>query len=342
MFPITTVFLGGKNKASVDITESSNQSTSGWSDITQVAITQSIPAADTPPKIYHVVSFDNKATWKVFKSSTWTSVVRNNSETWQYSNAGSWTNASSNTQAQAIIQATDQTSYQWLKAEVEALSTADWKATGGFTSGSYFHWAVRLINGSTIVADGSTNTSTDYATNAMSSASSGGHIVTCNGENSAYGYYAWKAFDKSTADYSWWQVPWAVSTGSPATIMIDLGASNAKVINKYQWYPVVAAAGNPADWKLQGTNNTSAAVGDSESANGWTTLDEESHGSSWACTSWYTCTFSNSTAYRYYRMINTCYRPNGAYYWLSELKLIAAQTSDVTPTFTKIAVQYES
>ena len=339
MFPITTVFLGGKNKASVDITESSNQSTSSWADITQVAITQNTPSGTTPSNIYHVVSFDNKATWKVFKSGAWTSVARNNSGTWQYSNAGSWTNASSNTQAQAITQATSQSAYQWQKSEVEALTSANWRATGGLTSGSYFHWATKLISGTAIVADGSQNTSTDYATNQMSTYSSGGHVASATSEGVFY--KAWSAFDRVLEAYNCgWGPSTTPSSGSPQSLMIDLGSSNSKAINKYSFYIYSGYYIPPCVWQLQGTNNTSASVGDGETANGWTTLDSRSYATSWQPgAGWYTYTFSNSTAYRYYRF--RCTSANQAFL-LGELKLIEAGTTAVTPSFTKIAVQYES
>lgn len=339
MFPITTVFLGGKNRATVDVTEASDQSTSGWSDITQVAITQDTPSGTTPSNIYHLVSFDNEVTWKVFKSSTWTSVVRNNSGTWQYSDAGSWTNASSNTQAQAITQATAQSAYQWQKSEVEALTSANWRATGGLTSGSYLHWATKLVTGTAIVADGSQNTSTDYATNQMSGYSSGGHVVSATSEQSYT--RAWYAFNRNLDAYDCgWMCVYVPSSGSPQSIMIDLGSSNTKAINKYSFYLYGGYPIPPCVWQLQGTNNTSASVGDGETSNGWSTLDSRSYSTSWQPgAGWYTYTFSNSTAYRYYR-----FRCTSAYqaYYLAELKLIEAQTTAVTPSFTKIAVQYES
>lgn len=333
--------MGGRNLGVADITLSTDQSTSGWSNIVQVAVTQNTPAGTTPSNIYHAVSFDNEITWKVFKSSAWTSIVRNNSGTWQYSNAGSWTNASSNTQAQAMIQATDQSAYQWQKSEVEAVSAANWMASGGIPSGSYLHWATRLITAFSWVADGTTNTSEAYATNAMSSNSSGGQVVSATSQNMNY-WLAYYAFNQSISDNQNWATSSAPTSGSPQSIMIDLGAANAKVINKYAWFCSSSQSVNPCDWQLQGTNNTSAGVNDGETANGWTTLHSIANGTSWAYRgSWATYGFTNSTAYRYYRMRITGGCPSGAYMWMLELKLIAAGSTTITPTFTKIAFQYE-
>lgn len=343
MFPITVTFLGGKNLATTDITTATNQSTVGWSGITQVAITQSTPSGSTPSNLFHVVSFDNQITWKVFKSGTWTAVARNNGGTWQYSNNGSWTNASSNTQAQALVQATDQSIYQWQKAEVEALTSNNWSASGGLLSGAYLHWATRPINGWTIIADGTQNTSDAYATNVMTSNSSGGHVASATSENSNY-YRAWCAFNQIGIDnYYWWGTTGVPTPSYPQSIMIDLGASNAKVLNKYKWLCGGSFLGSPCDWKFQGTNNTSASVGDAETANDWTTLHQVANGSSWHyINAWYTAAFTNSTAYRYYRFRVTGVAPAGTYLFIAELKLIEAQTTTIIPTFTKIAVQYES
>lgn len=71
-------------------------------------------------------------------------------------------------------------------------------------------------------------------------------------------------------------------------------------------------------------------------------IASESNGSSWSYRgSWCTRTFINSTAYRYYRLLVSESCPAGAYVWVCELKLIEAGTTTVTPSFTKIAVQYE-
>ena len=341
MFPVSVIFLGGKNRGVVDVTTSSGQSTSGWSGVTQVGITQETPSGTTPSAIYHLVSFDNQVTWKVFKSGSWLSVVRNNSGTWQYSNNGSWTNASTNSKEQAIVQATDQSGYQWQKSEVEATSSSSWLLSGGIPSGTYIHWAVRLINAISVTADGTQNTSTDYATNAMSSNSSGGHVTTATSVYSSY-YTAYCAFDRGISAESSWGSLSKPTSSTPQSIMIDLGSANAKVINKYQWYAYGVYAINPITWKLQGSNNTSAAVGDAETANGWTTIHDADIGYTQMIHQWVTQTFTNSAAYRFYRFRVTGVYPSTAYaVWITELKLIEAPSTTITPTFTKTTFQYE-
>ena len=327
---LTTLSTGG----TTDIV-STQVDCSSWTNFNSVAVTQTTPGDVTASVIYHVISFDNKVTWKVFKSSAWTSVVRNNSGTWQYSNAGSWTNASSNTQVQALIQATDQTAYQWTKTNIEAMVSGDWMATDGWsTDVTTLDWTTRLINGTSVQPNGSQNAGTGYATITSTSGTTGSQVVTAD-ETQYSIYYAWLAFDQSLASNSHWLSLDGPTTQAPNTLMVDLGSGNGKIINKYRMALADRGGESPVDWILQGTNNTNAAAGDSQNANGWTDLDTRSGRDGLATNTWSPYyTFTNSTAYRYWR-IRVTKAANANYTDIGELHLVAASTQSVSPTFTK-------
>ena len=313
---------------------------SGWYDISSATVTQTTPGDVTASIIYHVISFDNKVTWKVFKSSAWTSVVRNNSGTWQYSNAGSWTNASSNTQVQALIQATDQTAYQWTKTNIEAMVSGDWMAANGWsTDVNTLDWTTRLIDGTSVQPDGSQNAGTAYATSASSDYTTGSQIVTCSLVYTTY--YGWKAFNQTISTTDYWRCL-TINNIFPQAIMIDLGSGNEKVINKYAFY-ISNRAYNPGEWKLQGTNNTNATYSDLVDINNWITLHSVSSIACGTINTWMSYnTFSNSVAYRYYRVLLYSCCTLTAEITLGEIKLVAASTTTATPTFTKVTFTCKS
>jgi hypothetical protein len=93
---------------------------------------------------YAMVSFDAQVTWKVY-SAGWKSSVRNNSGTWQYnstlSGTATWVNSTVNTFFGAFSQAT----VPMTLATLEALTTAHWQGTGGFTSGATVDVAYKLL-----------------------------------------------------------------------------------------------------------------------------------------------------------------------------------------------------
>lgn len=116
---------------------------------------------------------------------------------------------------------------------------------------------------------------------------------------------AWQAMDSSTATY--WQR--AASLGFPAWHKIDFGAGNAKTVTSYTLWPY--AAYELIAWKFQGSNNNSD----------WTDLDTRDYEFQGANKIRYK--FSNSTAYRYYRLyvtngVNTSYGPILYDYGLAE------------------------
>jgi hypothetical protein len=104
-------------------------------------------------------------------------------------------------------------------------------------------------------------------------------------------YYPWKAFNKNTADY------WYIYTAAkPHYLGYDFGVGVTKKITKYTILPYSGSAYLPIDFKFQGSNNGAD----------WTDLDTQVG----LTTGWETdvrrpFTFSNTTAYRYYRLYIT-------------------------------------
>jgi len=84
--------------------DSSQINTTGWTDIPSITLTQTTP---TNTSIKHLVSFDGCTTWKYWNGSAWTSSTL----------ADIGTNGMS-------------------KAVLEAITSAQWKATGGFVAGT--------------------------------------------------------------------------------------------------------------------------------------------------------------------------------------------------------------
>jgi hypothetical protein len=105
-----------------------------WSHISGITVNQATPGNSS---LYHAVSFDGRSTWKVFKSSTWRDVVRYNSGAWQYKDSGgTWQNASANDLLTALGQAFIVSANQMSKAELEAITEAQWESSGGFEPGA--------------------------------------------------------------------------------------------------------------------------------------------------------------------------------------------------------------
>lgn len=97
-------------------------------------------------------------------------------------------------------------------------------------------------------------------------------------------YAASNAFDGNTG--TWWWCPWPPDSSD--WLKIDFGGA-AKTVTQIKLYhsDTVTLTGN-----LDGSNNNTD----------WTTIDTFSHA---ATDTWYTEEFSNSTAYRYYRIVGT-------------------------------------
>ena len=340
MFTNAFILFGGVGTYHTDIS-SAQVSSVGWNHFDSASVNETTSGNCTPSHNYHAVSFDNKTTWSVYKSSSWIDVVRNNSGTWQYKNAGSWANASSNTQTQALIQATNQSAYQWEKTAIEAMGRDQWEASGGW-SGSIntIDWAVTPKNGTDVNADGSQNSSYDYATIQSTDYTTGSQVVS-GSAGTGSPFYVWKLFDRNISNNQGY-----LQTGdNPVIVMVDMGAGNEKAVNKYRYMGSCVGGYQyfafPSAWLLQGSNNTSVVY---NSDKGWTTIHDVSgfsppyNGGSWSSD----ITFSNSTAYRYYRWyITTPHLSYSSVCAIQELQLIAAPQTETSPTFTKVTITYE-
>lgn len=314
---------------------SSQLNTTNWTDINSVAITQTTPGDVTASAIYHAVSFDGGTTYKVYKSSAWTTVAYNNSGTWQYNNAGSLTNASTNSLDEALEQSTDQSAYQWTKTNIEAMTDANWEESGGWsTSVNTIDWTYRLVDGLSYVADGASNSGTDYITPQMTGATTSGVTASASSEYTTYGCYAWKAFDRTNTDADG---TWGATSVPPQWIQIDFGSGNPKVVNKYQ-YQTRDSVNEPYDpkaWTILGSND----------GTNFTILHTEPDATNPANNAWSSYyTFSNSTPYRYYRM-NITDRYSGASsipLSVGEIKFVEATTTTATPTYTKTTFNHDT
>jgi len=129
-------------------------------------------------------------------------------------------------------------------------------------------------------------------------------------------YAAWRGFDRITTDREagmWHVGPAAVTTG---WLKYDFGSGNAKVVT---YYAVTGLSANalggdlnqgPKTWTFEGSNDDIA----------WTSLDSRTNVPNWANSESRTYSFSNTTAYRYYR-INISANQGGAYLELTELAM---------------------
>ena len=78
------------------------------------------------------LSFDDRATFTVYKSSAWREVVKYVTANWQYrDDADAWTNADVNTYLGALRQAFGYSTNYNTVAEIEALTSTEWYASGG-------------------------------------------------------------------------------------------------------------------------------------------------------------------------------------------------------------------
>ena len=134
----------------------------------------------------------------------------------------------------------------------------------------------------------------------MTSATAPSGVASADSDSGSY--YAWQAFDADTGTI--WEVP----SNPPHWLKYDFGSGNAKVIQKYRMYVPIPVYGSKT-WQFQGSNNDSD----------WDTLDTQTD-INWASGEWKDFTFSNSTAYRYYRLYITA--SNGAYLQVFELEMM--------------------
>lgn len=82
--------------------------------------------------IYHAVCFTGERdSYRVFKSSTWTEIARDNGGTWEYYD-GNWHAADENNRLQALRQAFAVSANQMTATDLETISQDDWESSGGF------------------------------------------------------------------------------------------------------------------------------------------------------------------------------------------------------------------
>jgi len=132
-------------------------------------------------------------------------------------------------------------------------------------------------------------------------------------------YAAWKAMDNDNA--TWWST---TSAGKyPSWLMYDWGVYNTKIINSYTVRARDGAdqTGAPKTFKLQGFDGST-----------YTDLDTRASETGWAAGEQRTYAFSNTTAYRGYRLYITD-NNGGTYTEVAEFELL----SDVSRVRVELA-----
>src|SRR6056300_811159 len=141
-------------------------------------------------------------------------------------------------------------------------------------------------------------TSTTAITTDTNWTSGSGWEVTADSTNNSTDRPGWKAFDNTWTDSEslnvWHSGGTATSTSSPTWLKIKYPSAYKAVQYSIQIrdlnYPRY-----PKTWKFQGSNNDSD----------WTDLDTQTNKTDWAGNNTVMFTFSNSTAYQYYRVYIT-------------------------------------
>jgi hypothetical protein len=194
-----------------------------------------------------------------------------------------------------------------------------------------------LVSATDYVADGASNSGTDYATTLMTAADAPSpKVITCTQYYSTQ--YPYLAFNQSSGGY--WQTEGGadITSGAPTSIVYDSGDDAVKYrINKYRFY-ITSGTYAPKEWKLQGSD-TGVYNNDAN----WTDLDTQTAQSpSTGWTSYYT--FSNTTAYRKYRIRFTDTNSSDKKIMIvGEIHLVACSTgAGSAPTFTKATINYDT
>jgi len=120
---------------------------------------------------------------------------------------------------------------------------------------------------------------------------------------------AWRAFDKAATEWT--------ANATSGWIQYDFGSGNSRIVTSY----AVTGAGeinrSPHTFNLAGSNNGSS----------WTTLDTQTAVPAWTASERRVYAFSNTTAYRYYRVTISSNKGNGSYTTLGELEFIGLAIS---------------
>jgi hypothetical protein len=135
-----------------------------------------------------------------------------------------------------------------------------------------------------------------------------------NVASASTGASAYQAFDHDTAT-AWY----TTSTNVIGWLKFDLGSGNEIAIARYSLIAPLATRG-PRDWTFEGSNNDST----------WTTLDTQTSqtlGTTTATKKIYS--FSNTTAYRYYRINVTANGGDVQFLAISEMEMMANVSGNV-------------
>jgi hypothetical protein len=98
-------------------------------DFQRIAVTQDTPGDSA---IYHAVSLDGRETYQVFTDTAWRTIVRESGGGWQYLDGSDvWQNAANDTLLDALHNALVIPENQMTKAGLEAITSSQWKSTGG-------------------------------------------------------------------------------------------------------------------------------------------------------------------------------------------------------------------
>lgn len=127
-----------------------------WDSISSLIISQSTPGTST---IYHAVSFDNQATFKVWTAAAWRQIIRLNSTTWQYNDSvtatPNWVSATLNSRIGALKQAFGIAQNRMSAATLTGLSSGNWASAGGFvaTTTATIDFAFQLVPDTTTLTN---------------------------------------------------------------------------------------------------------------------------------------------------------------------------------------------
>ena len=144
-----------------------------------------------------------------------------------------------------------------------------------------------------------------------------GYVASASSEYSA-SYPAYEAMNGALGSSDGW-----ISTTTTGYLQIQFPSS--KIVNKYVLWPYSTdTTFAPSTWTFKGSNN----------GTDWTTLDSQSSITGWASATSKTFTFSNATAYTYYRLDVTA-NCGGANLEIGELELCATgQYASLIPPMT--------
>jgi hypothetical protein len=143
----------------------------------------------------------------------------------------------------------------------------------------------------------------------------------------------WHAFhDAYVLDAYPWHTAQFTLTG---WIKIDRGVGNETIVNYYKmaphWDVATGAARAPKNWTFEGSNNNVD----------WITLDTQTNVSNWTVGVYKAYAFSNSTAYRYYRINITANNGDTNFLSIGQIEMMFPYPSD-GPTATLLQVDLGS